>query len=113
LSYGQNTPDSRLTHSPSLHLPGGLNFDPPGSTHCWCSQSSPESSAGNTKQSALPLKQVNALIAKLGRVRAGLRPMDRAACTTCELGVEGTISGQGAGGGFSGLSGGGDTNGGT
>jgi len=39
--------------------------------------------------------------------------MDRAAYTTCELGVEGAMSGQGAGGGFSGLSGGGDMNGGT
>jgi len=76
LSCGQNTPDSRLTHSPSLHLPGGLNFDPPGSTHCWCSQSSPESSAGNMKQSTLLLKRVNALIAKLGRAHAGSRPMD-------------------------------------
>ena len=60
----------------TLHLPGALNFDPPGLTHLWCSQLLLESSAGNMKWSALPLKQVNALIAKLGRARAGSRLID-------------------------------------
>jgi len=46
-----------LVQTRTLHPPGGLNVDPPGSTRRNCHL---KSSACDTKQSALPLKQVNA-----------------------------------------------------
>ena len=55
-----------------LHLPGGLNFDPPGST-CRRRFLSPKSSAGNAKRYALPLKRVGALSDKSEGARGGLR----------------------------------------
>ena len=64
-----------------LHLPGALKIDPPGSTRCWCCLS-PKWSARDTKRSALPLKQVSALLNKSGWACAGSRPMRRVSCAT-------------------------------
>ena len=49
-------PVPRPTQMPTLHLPGGSKFDPPGSTHCWCCLSLPKLSAGNGEQGTVPLK---------------------------------------------------------
>jgi len=68
----------------ALYLPGGLKFDPPGSTHHRCSLSL-KSSAGDAKQGDLPLKRVHAESGE-GGARAESRPMVRVSCTTCESG---------------------------
>jgi len=59
---------------PSLHLPGALKIDPPGSTHRWCFLWL-ESSAGDAKRGAVPLKQVRMLSGRLRTGRAGTETM--------------------------------------
>ena len=58
----------------ALHLPGALKIDPPGSTRRWCFLWL-ESSAGNAKQGAVPLKQVRASSGRLRTGRAGTETM--------------------------------------
>ena len=57
---------------PSLHLPGALKIDPPGSTCQWCFLWL-ESSAGDAKWGAVLLKRVKVLLGRLqtGQVREG------------------------------------------
>jgi len=59
---------------PLLHLPGALKFDPPGSTRRWCFLWL-ESSTGDAKRGAVPLKQVRASSGRLQTGRAGTETM--------------------------------------
>ena len=74
----------RLVRMHTLHLPGGLKFDPPGSTRHWCCLLSEREVVGARARSAMVSR---------------MWP-----CTTCELGAEGVVSVGRTGGGSSGLS---------
>src|SRR6266581_695585 len=78
-----------------LHLPGGLKFDPPGSTRRWCCLSSPK----------LSKRRVVGARARSAMCRVRL-------CTTFGVGGKVALPVGRAGGGSSGLSGGGATVGG-
>ena len=54
------------THSGALHLLGGSNFDPPGSTCCWCSLSLPKLSAGEMKQHGMLTRRAKWSLNKMG-----------------------------------------------
>ena len=90
---------------PSLHLPGGLNFDPPGSTHCWCCLSLLKSSACNVRQHGILMKQVDASSNKSGGVCVRSKMICQVwTCIACVVCSRGIMSVGGAGGSSSGLS---------
>jgi hypothetical protein len=93
------------THTGTLHLPGGSNFDPPGSTHHWYSLSLPKWSAGEMRQHGLLMRRAKWSSNESRGACARSEMMGQWwSCTTWELGAAQDVSVRDAGGGSSGLS---------
>jgi len=95
----------------SLHLPGALKIDPPGSTRQWCFLWL-ESSAGDAKRGAVPLKQVRTSSGIWGGVH-GVETDGASVLHDLQVGAVGVAFFRGSRGGSSGLSSGGNASRGT